>query len=124
MPIKIFSVEYNREHEGEITAEIVQECIIRNTLVKPLIVLELKHLGYKETPGYQPPSHTPAPDGTRPLAVMTFGKHKDKDIEEVPDSYLRWMIDQEWAEDRYPELVEAANVELKYRSDFNKHVRD
>ena len=26
--------------------------------------------------------------------IMPFGKHKGKDIEEVPDDYLLWLLDQ------------------------------
>lgn len=27
---------------------------------------------------------------------MPFGKHKDKDLAEIPKGYLRWLTRQEW----------------------------
>ena len=40
---------------------------------------------------------------------MPFGKHRDKPIGEVPDSYWTWFLGQDWC-DQYPDLVEYANL--------------
>ncbi len=40
---------------------------------------------------------------------MYFGKWKGTRLGEVPDSYWRWFLGQEWCDD-WPELVEYANV--------------
>ena len=37
-------------------------------------------------------------------SLMPFGKHKDKPLSEVPDSYLIWLMDQLWVKPKYPEL--------------------
>lgn len=36
---------------------------------------------------------------------MPFGKHKDKLLDEVPVDYLVWCRDQDWLEERYPEVA-------------------
>ncbi len=41
--------------------------------------------------------------------LMYFGKWKGTRLGEVPDSYWRWFLGQEWCDD-WPELVEYANV--------------
>ncbi len=40
--------------------------------------------------------------------LMPFGKHEGKRLGEVPDSYWRWFLRQDWCDER-PELVEYAN---------------
>lgn len=37
-------------------------------------------------------------------SLMPFGKHKDKRLIDVPDSYLLWLLRQDWVEEKYPEL--------------------
>jgi len=59
------------------------------------------------------------PDGS---LVMTFGKHKNKRIDEVPSGYLRWMAEN--LDDRKANFIEAAEAELKYRDNFNCHIED
>jgi hypothetical protein len=55
------------------------------------------------------------------MSILTFGTHKDKDIEDVPSSYLRYLLESNWFDEKYPELVKEVEEELGYRSDFNKH---
>lgn len=40
---------------------------------------------------------------------MPFGKHKGKRLGDVPDSYWRWFLEQDWC-DEWPDLVEYANL--------------
>jgi uncharacterized protein (DUF3820 family) len=50
---------------------------------------------------------------------MPFGPHKDQPLEELSTRYLRWIVSDvnpaEW-----PDLVDAAKEELKFRGDFQK----
>ena len=39
---------------------------------------------------------------------MLWGKHLGKRLGDVPDSYFRWFLQQDWC-DEHPELVEYAN---------------
>lgn len=36
--------------------------------------------------------------------AMTFGKHKGKDFDDVPASYMLWLWEQDWIEDAYPDV--------------------
>ena len=56
-------------------------------------------------------------DGT---SIIKFGKYKDKTIEQIPNSYLNWLLEQEWFCVDYKGLVEEIGIELKYREDFDK----
>ena len=40
---------------------------------------------------------------------MPFGKYKGQRLGEVPDSYWRWFLSQDWC-DQWPSLVEYANL--------------
>ena len=42
-------------------------------------------------------------------SIMPFGKHKGSRLGDVPDSYWRWFLGQDWCDD-WPELVEYANL--------------
>lgn len=53
--------------------------------------------------------------GLRALAEMPFGKHKGEHIEDVPTSYIRWLLDQDWLADKFPDLVDACQIESEYR---------
>ena len=46
---------------------------------------------------------------------LPFGKYRDIEIEEVPSDYLRWLVLQDWFENRYPELLKEAEEELSFR---------
>lgn len=41
--------------------------------------------------------------------TMPWGMHHGKRLGEVPDSYWRWFLDQDWCDD-YPAMVEYANL--------------
>jgi uncharacterized protein (DUF3820 family) len=52
--------------------------------------------------------------------IVQFGKHKGKDTEEVPSSYLRWYLEKVSERDN-PELFKAVEDEMKYRNKHNAH---
>lgn len=41
--------------------------------------------------------------------LMPFGKHKGQRLGQVPDSYWRWFLQQDWCNE-HPRLVEYANL--------------
>jgi uncharacterized protein (DUF3820 family) len=65
----------------------------------------MKPLGHRDTAG----------------TVFTFGKHKGKDVAEIPDGYLRWFAGQDWAENEHEELFETAQEELRWRNETGQH---
>ena len=50
---------------------------------------------------------------------IPFGKHKGEMICEVEDSYLEWLLDQDWFCLKFPIHKKLIDKELKYRKDFN-----
>lgn len=56
------------------------------------------------------------------MSVLTFGKYKDKDIEDIPDHYLKWLIVQSTFEGKYPDLVKEIDKEIAYRDKWDKHI--
>ena len=52
--------------------------------------------------------------------IMTFGKYKGQDIEYVPSSYLKWLIENSEDDD----LIGPAEEEYQYRSDHHCHFED
>lgn len=51
---------------------------------------------------------------------LAFGKHKGKEIEDLPSSYLRWLS-TECDDDA---IASEASDELKWRDDHNAHKED
>lgn len=58
------------------------------------------------------------------LGQMSFGKYKGKDIEDVPDNYLKWFIGKDDIVRRNGILCDNIKKELKYRDDFDLHVEE
>lgn len=52
---------------------------------------------------------------------MPFGVHKDKLIADVPSSYLRWILEQDWFVSKFTDLKKQAEIELEFRDRFDKH---
>lgn len=52
--------------------------------------------------------------------TFQFGKHKCKEIEEVPSSYLRWYLDT-ISERENPALFAEVEKEMKYRNKHSAH---
>lgn len=51
---------------------------------------------------------------------MPFGKYVNKDMEDIPSSYLRWLID-DLDEQKNADLIEAADEELAFRDAHGGH---
>ncbi len=49
--------------------------------------------------------------------IIHFGKHRGKDIEDIPSDYLKWLSENCDFED----VAEAADEEYQYREKFNCH---
>lgn len=58
------------------------------------------------------------------LGQMPFGKFKDKDLEDVPDSYLQWFIGEDDIVARNKDLCDNIKKELKYRERFDLPVKE
>lgn len=51
--------------------------------------------------------------------VMPFGKYKSQTIEEVPNYYLTWLLEDDTMTQRYAHLVLPIETELNYRKQYN-----
>lgn len=49
--------------------------------------------------------------------IVRIGRYKNWKIQEVPSSFLKWLIDSSWDE----ELADAATDEYDRRTIINKH---
>jgi uncharacterized protein (DUF3820 family) len=49
--------------------------------------------------------------------TLPFGKHRGVDIREVPDTYLRWVLDQEWPD---PWMKRCVQEELDLRKEVER----
>jgi uncharacterized protein (DUF3820 family) len=56
------------------------------------------------------------------LGKITFGKFKEHDIEDIPDSYLNWIKGEQWFKIKEPKLCNAIKTELVYRNKFDLHI--
>lgn len=52
--------------------------------------------------------------------ILSFGKHRGKDIEDVPTSYLKWALNSGAIDE--DDEVEEVEAELRYRKDHNVHI--
>jgi len=52
------------------------------------------------------------------LWILPFGKHKGKEIESIPSSYLEWLTEQDWFCKQYKHGLEQIEKEMKFRDDF------
>ena len=55
---------------------------------------------------------------------VPFGKYRGHAIGNVPSSYLRWCLEQDWFERKYEELIEPFEQELAWRDQFDVHFED
>jgi uncharacterized protein (DUF3820 family) len=50
--------------------------------------------------------------------VFNFGKYRGKRPDEVPSEYLRWVIDQDWFNDKFTDLSNECVSELEFREKY------
>lgn len=50
---------------------------------------------------------------------IPFGKHKGELLADIPNSYLNWLLDQEFFETKFKPIWEMAKQEIAYRNKFN-----
>lgn len=50
---------------------------------------------------------------------IPFGKHKGELIADLTDSYLDWLLDQDWFAEKFPKHVVMVKKEIGYRKKFN-----
>lgn len=56
--------------------------------------------------------------GTYNDQTIPFGKHVGELVADVPNGYLAWLADQEFVEEKYPELWDTILQEVEYRDKF------
>jgi uncharacterized protein (DUF3820 family) len=49
------------------------------------------------------------------LPVLTFGKHRGKTIDEIPDDYLNWLVEQTWFHLKFGDWITPIRLELADR---------
>ncbi len=54
--------------------------------------------------------------------IFPFGKFKGWDIESIPSSYIKWVLETDWFDKQYKDLTKELDKELKYRDRFDKHI--
>jgi uncharacterized protein (DUF3820 family) len=55
---------------------------------------------------------------------IPFGMHKGKLLADIPNSYLAWLLDQEFVEVRHHRLYTMAKLEQQYRIANNIYIED
>ena len=53
--------------------------------------------------------------------ILHFGKFKGLDIEDIPSDYLKYLVESDWFEDKYPDFVKPIEDELAFRDRWNSH---
>lgn len=54
--------------------------------------------------------------------LFTFGKYNGVLVADVPNSYLNWVLEQDWFCKEYVDLKNQVEIELVYRNKFNVEV--
>ena len=63
--------------------------------------------------------------GLRDDIIISFGeKYKGKSVSETPSSFLRFCLESDWMERKYPDMVEIFEEELNWRTDYRQHFED
>lgn len=57
------------------------------------------------------------------LCIWPLGKHKDKEIDIIPNSYLEWALDQDWFLTDFENLSNVVNAELVWREKHGVVIR-
>lgn len=89
----------------ELACSVVDEQVLCRRCKKQLIGREKEEEELKRARAGAPPLEDDD--------LMPFGKHKDKPMDEVPDSYLEWFLEQDWC-DRWPSVKSYAEEALSW----------
>jgi uncharacterized protein (DUF3820 family) len=55
---------------------------------------------------------------------LSFGKYRNELLADIPNSYLDWLLDQEFVEEKHPKLFTLAKIESHYRQQFDVYIED
>lgn len=53
---------------------------------------------------------------------IPFGKHKGEIVADIPNSYLEWLLDQDFFEEKFSQHYEMAKQEMDYRNKFDIYI--
>ena len=51
--------------------------------------------------------------------IIPFGIHKDKLVADTPNSYLEFLMEQDWFCSKFKDVAEQIKIEQDYRKKFN-----
>jgi len=54
--------------------------------------------------------------------ILPFGKYQGYGIEDAPDKYLEWLLEQDWFCEKFADKVALIEKELSYRDEFSSHI--
>lgn len=63
-------------------------------------------------------------NGRTNKGIMPFGTHEDKPIDEIPSSYLGWIVHQEWLKDPLKSKLEEEFNKRKEEKDCFGHLEE
>uniref|UniRef100_A0A6M3M5R2 Quorum-sensing-regulated virulence factor n=1 Tax=viral metagenome TaxID=1070528 RepID=A0A6M3M5R2_9ZZZZ len=68
----------------------------------------------------------PGMKGLQPGLYLPFGKSQNekKTVDELPSSYLQWLLEQDWFEKKYERFIEPIEAELDWRTTMDRHFED
>ena len=55
------------------------------------------------------------------MAKLCFGKYVNISIDFINSGYLKWLVDEDWFDEKYPEHAEAVEDELNKRDHEQSH---
>jgi hypothetical protein len=58
------------------------------------------------------------------LWILPLGKYRGKDIEDVPNWYLNFLLEQEWFISRFSDKIPVVEKEIQYRERFDIMIKD
>jgi uncharacterized protein (DUF3820 family) len=56
--------------------------------------------------------------------ALPFGRFKGQLLADISNSYLEWLLDQEFVELKYPKLFQIAKLEQQYRLSNGIEIED
>lgn len=66
--------------------------------------------------------------GLKDGVFLTFGKYgpgaEHRPVSMIPNSYLRWCLEGDWFEKKYPELISSFEEELNWRETWGIRIEE